>query len=113
MPIASAAKSLYSNILGILVADGTLPSADELVVEHYPELMDVPEGFGPKAERYAFPKDRDITFRQLIGNTSGYMKPGEVPVEARMRYSRPGPLQKMSLTTISPPLSSAPTPAMT
>ena len=41
--------------------------------------MDVPEGEGPKDNRYAFPKDRHITFRQLISNTSGYMKPGEEP----------------------------------
>ena len=41
--------------------------------------MDVPEGKGPKPGRYAFEKDRDITFRQLISNTSGYMKPGEEP----------------------------------
>ena len=41
--------------------------------------MDVPEGTGPKPGRYAFEKDRDLTFRQLICNVSGYMKPGEEP----------------------------------
>jgi len=77
--IASATKSIYSNILGIAVADGKIPSADAKVVDFYPEMMDVPEEGGPKPGRYAFPKDRDITFRQLICNTSGYMKPGEDP----------------------------------
>jgi CubicO group peptidase (beta-lactamase class C family) len=78
-PIASAAKSLYSNVLGIMVREGKPASVDDAVFDYYPELMDVPEGFGPKEGRYAFPKDRDVTFRQLIGNTSGYMKPGENP----------------------------------
>ena len=77
--IASAAKSVYSNVLGIVVSEGTLPSADARVVDYYPEMMDVPEDGGPKPGRYAFEKDRDITFRQLISNTSGYMKPGEEP----------------------------------
>ncbi len=77
--IASAAKSLYSSMLGIAIVEGRLPSADARVVDYYPEMMDVPEGYGPKAGRYAFEKDRAITFRQLISNTSGYMKPGEAP----------------------------------
>ena len=77
--LASGAKSVYAMILGIAVAEGRLPSADALVVDYYPEMMDVPPGRGPKLGRYAFPKDRAITFRQLISNTSGYMKPGEEP----------------------------------
>ncbi len=77
--IASAAKSIYSNILGIVVREGKIPSADACVFDYYPEMMDVPKGEGPKTGRYAFEKDRDITFRQLISNTSGYMKPGEDP----------------------------------
>jgi len=79
LPIASAAKSIYSNVLGIVVAEGRLPSADARVVDFFPEMMDVPEGQGPKPGRHAFEKDRRITFRQLISNTSGYMKPGEEP----------------------------------
>jgi len=77
--IASAAKSIYSNVLGIVVDEGKIPSADARVYDYYPEMMDVPEGEGPKDGRYAFEKDREITFRQLICNTSGYMKPGEEP----------------------------------
>jgi CubicO group peptidase (beta-lactamase class C family) len=77
--LASAAKSVYSSVLGIAIAEGRLPSADARVIDYYPEMMDVPEGHGPKEGRYAYPKDRDITFRQLISNTSGYMKPGEMP----------------------------------
>lgn len=80
-PIASAAKSLYSNVLGVSVARGMLSSADDPVVARYPEMMDVPEGRGPKDGRHAFEEDRAITFRQLISNTSGYMKPGESPGE--------------------------------
>ena len=77
--LASAAKSIYSNVLGIAIAEGALLSADAKVYDFYPEMMDVPEGEGPKPGRYAFEKDREITFRQLISNTSGYMKPGEEP----------------------------------
>lgn len=77
--LASATKSIFSSILGIAIDEGIIPSADAKVVDFYPEMMDVPDGTGPKPGRYAFEKDRDITFRQLISNTSGYMKPGEEP----------------------------------
>jgi len=76
---ASAVKSLYSCLLGIAIAEGKVAGLDAPVVEYYPEMMYVPDGEGPKPDRYAFPKDREITFRQLIGNVSGYMKLGEEP----------------------------------
>ncbi|MGY8822444.1 MAG: hypothetical protein ACKVJG_00640 [Candidatus Latescibacterota bacterium] len=76
---ASAAKSYYSCILGIAIDEGKLPSADAKVVDYYPQMMDVPAGEGPKEGRHAFDKDREITFRQLIANCSGYMKPDEEP----------------------------------
>lgn len=79
LPLASATKSIFSCILSIAIMEGKLPSADAKIVDYYPEAMDVPEGEGPKYGRYAFEKDREITFRQLISNTSGYMKPGEEP----------------------------------
>ena len=82
LPIASAAKSFYSNMLGIAVAEGKIPSADAKVVDYYPQMMDVRPNEGPKENRHAFPENRAITFRQLISNTSGYMKPGERPGEA-------------------------------
>jgi CubicO group peptidase (beta-lactamase class C family) len=77
--LASATKSIFSCILGIAIAEGKILSADAKVIDYYPEAMDVPEGEGPKEGRYVFEKDHDITFRQLISNTSGYMKPGEEP----------------------------------
>ena len=77
--MASASKSLFSSVLGIAVEEGIIKSADARVVDYYPELMDVPPGRGPKDGRHAFPENEGITFRQLIGNTSGYMKPGEPP----------------------------------
>jgi len=79
LPIASAAKSVYSNVLGIAVAEAKVAGTDARVVRYFPEMVDVPAGTGPKDGRHAFPKDRDISFRQLISNTSGYMKPGERP----------------------------------
>jgi CubicO group peptidase (beta-lactamase class C family) len=77
--IASAGKSLFSCALAIAVADGKIGSPDDLVVDYYPEMMDVPEGRGPKPGRFAKPEDAGITFRHLISNSSGYMKPGEAP----------------------------------
>jgi len=79
--MASAQKSIYSSVLGIAIAEGRIKSADDKVTEYFPEMMEVPEDQGPKPGRYAFEKDRDITLRQLISNTSGYMKPGEMPGE--------------------------------
>jgi CubicO group peptidase (beta-lactamase class C family) len=81
VPLASAAKSIFSCILGIAIEEGKIPSADAKIIDYYPEAMDVPPGEGPKPGRYAFEKDRAVTFRQLISNTSGYMKPGEEPGE--------------------------------
>jgi CubicO group peptidase (beta-lactamase class C family) len=75
----SASKSVYSSLLGIAVAEGKLPALDAKVVDSYPEMMDVADGEGPKPGSYAFDANRDITFRQLIGNTSGYLKRGERP----------------------------------
>lgn len=77
--LASAAKSIFSSILGIAIEEGRIPSLDARIIDHYPEAMDVPEGQGPKPGRHVFDKDRRITFRHLISNTSGYMKPGEEP----------------------------------
>ncbi|MCK4374344.1 MAG: serine hydrolase, partial [Candidatus Brocadiae bacterium] len=77
--IASATKSLFSCVLAIAVAEGKVGSPDEEVIAYYPQMMEVPEGRGPKPGRFAKPEDRGITFRQLISNTSGYMKPGESP----------------------------------
>ena len=76
---ASAAKSSYSCLLAIAVSEGKVSGLDARVIDYYPEMMDVREGEGPKPGRHAFDKDRNITFRQLICNTSGYMKPGEDP----------------------------------
>ena len=77
--MASATKSLFSSVLGIAIAEGNIGSADDRLREYFPEFMAVPEGRGPKTGRFAKPEDADITFRQLISNTSGYMKPGERP----------------------------------
>ena len=77
--MASATKSLFSSMLGIAIAEGKIGSADDELIDYFPEFMDVPEGKGPKPGRHAKPEDGGITFRQLISNTSGYMKPGETP----------------------------------
>ncbi len=77
--IASANKSILSSVLGIAIDEGKIKSADDLAVDYYPEMMDVPEGEGPKEGRWAFRANRGITLRHLICNVSGYMKPGEEP----------------------------------
>ncbi|MDY7009835.1 MAG: serine hydrolase [Planctomycetota bacterium] len=68
--MASATKSVFSSVLGIALAEGKIGSPDDLAVDYYPEMMDVPEGKGPKPGRFAKPEDRGITLRQLISNTS-------------------------------------------
>ena len=77
--IASANKSILSSMLGIAIEEGKVGSAEDLATDYYPELMDVPEGSGPKDGRWAFEPNRGITLRHLITNTSGYMKPDENP----------------------------------
>ena len=37
---ASAAKSYYSSMLGVAVADGKIGSPDDKVVDHHPELIE-------------------------------------------------------------------------
>ena len=78
-PQASASKSTYSSVLGIAIQEGVIRSENDRVADYYPEMLDIAPGEGPKEGRYAFPDNAEITFRQLIGNTSGYMKPGEAP----------------------------------
>lgn len=77
--LASAAKAVFSSMLGLAIEEGKVPSADAKITDIFPEAMDVPPGAGPKPGRHVFEKDRAITIRQLISNTSGYMKPGEEP----------------------------------
>lgn len=78
-PQASASKSTFSCVLGIAIQEGVIGSENDRVVDYYPEMLDIAPGHGPKAGRHAFPENDGITFRQLIGNTSGYLKPGEAP----------------------------------
>lgn len=79
--IASAQKSAYSCLLGIAIGEGRIGSVDDLVRDYYPEMLQVPEGTGPKPNRSNKPEDAQITFRHLVTNTSGYLKPGELPGE--------------------------------
>ncbi len=79
LPLASVAKSVLACILGIAIQEGVIESADDPLEKYYPEAFAVPKGAGPKPDRYVLEKDRAITLRQLITNTSGYMKPGEDP----------------------------------
>ena len=79
LSMASAAKSLYSSVLGIVIEEEKIPSADSKIFDYYPEMMDIKNGEGPKQGRFSKAEDREITFRQLISNMSGFMKPGETP----------------------------------
>jgi CubicO group peptidase (beta-lactamase class C family) len=76
---ASAAKALYSLLLGIAIDDGKIGGIDDRVIDYYPDMVDVADGEGPKPGIHALPKDREITFRQLVSNTSGYLKMEEQP----------------------------------
>ena len=77
--LASAAKSIFSSVMGVVVEEGKLASPDVLIKDVYPLALTIKENEGPKPGRYVFEKDHAITFRHLIANCSGYMKPGEEP----------------------------------
>lgn len=79
--MSSADKSVLSCLLGIAVEEGAVASPDARVADYYPAAMEVLPGEGPKENRHARAKDRAITFRQCLSNTSGYQKPGEQPGE--------------------------------
>lgn len=78
---ASIDKSFISCCLGIAIYEGRIKSLDDPVVDYFPEMMDIGREEGPRPGRYAFEKDRAITFRQLASQTSGYMKPDQYPGE--------------------------------
>lgn len=81
--LRSATKSVFSSILGVAVAEEMIPSPDTKLADCFPEALDVLPGEGPKEGRHARRKDRDITLRQLVANTSGYLKPDEPPGEVK------------------------------
>lgn len=85
VPTASVAKSVYVSMLGAAIADGVIESLDSYVVDYFPQILDVKLGQGPKPDRASGPTDAIITFRQLAGHTSGFLKPGESPGE-RFHY---------------------------
>ena len=66
-------------MLGVALKEQKISSLDERVADYYPEMLEVGEKQGPKAGRYATEKDGKITFRHLICNLSGYLKPEENP----------------------------------
>lgn len=56
LSVASTWKSMLSNVLGMVVAEGKLPSADAEVYDYWPVYMDVPEVRVPKTSVTPFPK---------------------------------------------------------
>jgi len=76
---ASIDKSFISSLLGIAIREGKIAGLDALVADYFPEMLNIPPGEGPRPGRHAFEKDSAITFRQLAGQTSGYMKPDQHP----------------------------------
>ena len=56
LEIASTWKSMLSNVLGIAVAEGKLPSVDAEVYDYWPDFMAVPEAPVPKKAAMPFRK---------------------------------------------------------
>jgi CubicO group peptidase (beta-lactamase class C family) len=83
VPLRSAGKSIISSILAVAVDEGMISSPDARLAKYFPPALDVLPGEGPKENRHARHKDREITLRQLVANTSGYLKPGENPGEVK------------------------------
>ena len=70
--IASASKFVYTFLTLLAIEEGLIESLDDPVIHWVPELQDLNADLGYK--------DRDITFRQLLNQTSGYgltERPGE------------------------------------
>lgn len=80
-PMRSICKSVYCSMLGIAVAEERIKSLDDRLVDYYPEFMECTFGFGANDEQYITEKDRDITFRQIAAQISGFMEPEELPGE--------------------------------
>ena len=78
-PMASVCKSVFCSMLGIAVAEGKIRSLDDRLVDYYPEFLDCTGEFGANANQFVTEKDREVTFRQLAAQTSGYMEPSEPP----------------------------------
>jgi hypothetical protein len=49
------------------------------VVDYFTEMMNIPPDLGSRPGRFAFEKDRAITFRHPASQTSGYIKPDQYP----------------------------------
>ncbi|MCC5842669.1 MAG: serine hydrolase [Verrucomicrobia bacterium] len=62
--IASASKFVYTFLTLLAIEEGLIESLDDPVINWAPELQDLNADLGFK--------DRDITFRQLLNQTSGY-----------------------------------------
>jgi CubicO group peptidase (beta-lactamase class C family) len=62
--VASAAKTIYAHFLWVALADGRLKSLDEHVLDYEPRLASLNADLGDK--------DRKITFRHLVTQTSCY-----------------------------------------
>ncbi|HEX5223325.1 MAG TPA: serine hydrolase [Verrucomicrobiae bacterium] len=76
-PMASVCKSVFCSMLGIAVAEGRIRSLDDRLIDYYPEFMECTRGFGANEKQYVTEKDRNVTFRQIAAQISGFMEPNE------------------------------------
>ncbi len=90
-PVASTAKSLYSSLVPIAIADGKLKSLDQQLVSIYPQLRETTGIYGPfpPKKRYWLPKDEAVTFRQIVTQTGGLFEESRPPGEV-WRYRTDG-----------------------
>lgn len=75
--MASVCKSVFCSMLGIAVAEGKIRSLDDRLIDYYPEFLECTKAFGANDKQYVTEKDREVTFRQIAAQTSGYMEPNE------------------------------------
>lgn len=77
--MASTCKSVYCSMLGVAVGEGRIRSVDNRLVDYYPEMMECAGEGGANTKQYVTEKDREVTFRQIAAQISGYMEPKEPP----------------------------------
>jgi CubicO group peptidase (beta-lactamase class C family) len=78
-PMASVCKSVYCSMLGIALAEKRIRSIGDRLVDYYPEFLECTRGYGANDKQFITEKDRDVTFRQIAAQISGYMEPSELP----------------------------------
>lgn len=96
-PMASICKSVYASMLGIAIHDGRIDSVDDPLIKYFPEIAELdplPRFENGEQARFSN-KDREVTLRQLVTMTGGFLRPQVAP-GSRWIYGTPGMIALLS-----------------